>query len=149
MRHRVISIVAVVALLAGCAGPSAHIGSSGEAGSALPVARDFTGTWHGSYWQFGMVLYNDDADCTLQINEDSTFTAKCMRSAGANNLAKPSSWSGRVLTNGNGVVLQDNDGPWPWIMLRRSGDDILYGTSTDPLVGATVEMTFERAPRGK
>jgi hypothetical protein len=146
-QHRVISILALLALVAGCAGPSTHISGagSGEDGSALPAARDFTGTWQGSYWQLGMVYYADDADCTLQIKEDATFTVKCTRSSvGTNNIAKSSSWSGRVVTNGNRIVLQDNAGAWPSIVLRRSGNGGLYGTTLDPLVGATIEMEFER-----
>ena len=83
MRHRVISILAVLALFAGCAAPSTNVSGSGSGadGSALPANRDVAGTWQGSYWQLGMVYYADDADCTLQIKEDSTFIAKCTRSA--------------------------------------------------------------------
>jgi hypothetical protein len=84
----------------------------------------------------------------LRIKDDATFTATCKRSPlGTNNLAKPSSWSGRVVTKGNRVILQDSAGLWPSIELRRSRDDTLYGVTLDPLVGATVEMEFERAPR--
>jgi hypothetical protein len=148
-RHRLISILALVTLVAGCAGPSARIAGSGagEEGSALPAARDVSGTWRGSYWQLGMVYYDDDADCTLRIKEDATFTATCTRSPfGTNNLARSSSWSGRVVTKGNRVVLQANGGPWPWIVLTRSGNDTLYGVTLDPPVGATIEMDFEREP---
>jgi len=141
-----ISIVALLVLLAGCAGPSSRIGGSGGA-SALPGAREFSGTWHGSYWQLGMVYYDDDADCTLRIEDDATFTAKCTRVAwGTNNLARSSSWSGRVVTKGNRVILEDAGGPWPSIVLTRSGNDTLFGVTLDPLVGATIEMEFERAP---
>jgi len=149
MIRRAISIVAVLALAAGCAEPSINVSGSGadEAGSALPANRDVAGTWQGSYWQLGMVYYADDADCTLQIKEDSTFTAKCTRSAvGTNNIAMSSSWSGHVVTTAHGVVLQSNGGPWPSIVLRRHGSDTLYATTLDPLVGATVEMEFERGP---
>ena len=149
MRHRAISILAVLALVAGCAAPSTNVGGSGsgEDGSALPANRDVTGTWHGSYWQLGMVYYADDADCTLQIKDDATFTAKCTRSAvGTNNIAMSSSWSGHVLTTAHGIVLQDNGGAWPSIALRRYDNNTLYGTTLDPVVGATVEMEFERGP---
>src|SRR5881396_1932576 len=113
---------------------------------ALPRPRDVAGTWQGSYWQLGMVYYADDADCTLQIKEDSTFIAKCTRSAvGTNNIAKSSSWSGHVVTTANGIVLKNNGGPWPSIVLRRHGDT-MYATTLDPLVGATIEMEFERSP---
>src|SRR5262245_39107927 len=51
-RTRFFSILALIVLVAGCAGPSARVGSSesGEDGSALPAARELSGTWHGSYW---------------------------------------------------------------------------------------------------
>ena len=152
-RHRWIPFLALVALVTGCAGPSATVSgaATGDEGSALPAAstlpspRDFVGTWHGSYWQLGMVYYDDDADCTLQIKEDSTFDVHCMRSSvGTNNIAKSSSWSGRVVTKGHEIVLQDNRGSWPSIALRRSRNGTLYGTTLDPLVGATVEMEFAR-----
>ena len=151
MRQRAIStlaVFAVFALIAGCAAPSTHVSGSlsGGDGSALPANRDVAGTWQGSYWQLGMVYYADDADCTLQIKEDSTFIAKSTRSAvGTNNIAKSSSWSGHVVTTANGIVLKNNGGPWPSIVLRRHGDT-MYATTLDPLVGATIEMEFERSP---
>ena len=136
--------------MAGCAGPSTTIGDSrsGEDGSALAAARELGGRWHGSYWNLPIGnSYGDIADCTLQIKEDQTFTATCTRSSvGANNIARSSSWSGRVVTKGHQIVLQDNGGAWPSIVLRRSSDGTLYGTTVDPLVGATVEMEFEREP---
>jgi hypothetical protein len=150
--HRWISFLALVALVAGCAGPSATVSSSstGEEGSALPTAstlpspRDFAGTWHGSYWQLGEVYYDDDADCTLQIKEDATFDVHCTRSAvGTNNIARSSSWSGHVVIKGHEIVLDDDAGSWPSIVLR-SRNGTLYGTTLDPLVGATIEVEFER-----
>jgi hypothetical protein len=148
-RGVLVSIVALLALVAGCAGPSSRISDSQarEGVSALPAARELGGTWRGSYGQLGAVLYEDEADCTLRIKEDGTFTVKCARSQlGTNNLAKASSWSGRVVTKGNRVILQDTDGPWPWIVLTRSGNNTLYGVTLDPLVEATVMMEFEREP---
>jgi len=50
------------------------------------------------------------------------------------------------VTKGNRAVLQDNGEPWPSIVLTRSGNGILYGVTLDPLVGATIEMNFEREP---
>ena len=147
MKRHLISTLALVLLLAGCATPGVQVSGSGtgEDGSALPATRDIAGTWHGSYWQLGMVYYADDADCTLHINADSTFTANCTRSAvGTNNIAKSSSWSGRAVKNGDRIVLHDTGGAWPSIVLRRSRTGTLYGTTLDPLVGATIEMEFER-----
>jgi hypothetical protein len=148
-RHRIIASLGLVTMIAGCAAPGARINSSpsSEEGSALPAARELNGTWHGSYSQLGMALYEDAADCTLRITEGATFAAKCTRSPlGTNNLAKPSSWSGRVVTKGDRVILEDRDGQWPSIVLSRSKNDQLYAVTLDPLVGATVEMDFEYVP---
>jgi hypothetical protein len=35
---------------------------------------------------------------------------------------------------------------WPNIVLKRSGNSTLYGTTLDPLTGATVEIELEHAP---
>ena len=145
-----LSILALVALVAGCAAPGARVRATGsdEGGSALAAPSEFVGTWRGFYWQLGMVYYLDDADCTLQIKEDRAFTATCKRSAvGANNIAKSSTWSGRALIENDRIVLDDEAGSWPSIVLRRSADGGLFGTTLDPLVGATIEMELQRAPR--
>jgi hypothetical protein len=149
VRAAMVSIVALLALATGCAGPSASASVVGDSPSALPALRDLVGTWHGYYGN--LVIgnsYGDEGDCTLQIKDDATFTAKCAPVAwGANNLAKVSSWSGRVVTNGDRITLEKTDGgPWPWIVLTRWGNDTVYGVTLDPEPGvaATVEMKFER-----
>jgi hypothetical protein len=151
MRHRtsltVVGAVMLATLLAGCAGSSSQIaGSPSGEGSALP--RDFSGTWQGSYWQLPLGnSYDDVADCTLRIKEDSTYSAACRRpDIGANDIMRPSSWSGRVVTKGNRVILENGGGPWPSIVLKRSNNGTLYGVTLDPAVGATVEMEFHREP---
>jgi hypothetical protein len=146
---RSFSILALVALVAGCAAHGARVSNtaSSEDGSALPAARELNGTWRGNYWQLGMVLYDDDANCTVRIMDSATFTSNCTRSAvGTNNIAKSSTWSGRVVTKGNHVILKDDRGMWPNIVLKRSGNTTLYGTTLDPLTGATVEMELEHVP---
>ena len=146
---RSLSILALVALVAGCAAHGARVrnAASSEDRSALPAARELNGTWHGSYWQLGMVLYDDDANCTVRVMDSARFTANCTRSAvGTNNIAKSSTWSGRVATKGNHVILKDDRGMWPIIVLKRSGNNILYGTTLDPLTGAIVEMDLEHVP---
>jgi hypothetical protein len=146
VRGAMISIIAVLALAAGCAGRSSSASGTGEAAAAIP-APDLSGTWHGYYGDLGLAYDEDDADCVLRIENDATFTATCTRTrSGTNNLANPSSWSGRATTKGNRVVLQAGNGPWPWIVLTRSGSDTLYGVTLDPLVGATIEMEFKRQP---
>jgi hypothetical protein len=144
---RSLSILALVALVAGCAAHSPRVSrpASGEDGSALAAARELNGTWRGNYWQLGMVLYDDDANCTVRITDSARFTTHCTRSpVGTNNIAKSSSWWGRVMTKGNHVILKDDSGIWPNIVLKRSGNN-LYGTTLDPLTGATVEMDLEHA----
>jgi hypothetical protein len=142
-RGAFIGIVAALVLLAGCAGRRI---SDADSPSALPQTPDLAGTWHGDYWNLPIGnSYGDAADCTLQINDDSTFTATCMKSkAGANDIGRSSKWSGHVVTKGKRVVLEDDGGSWPSIVLTRSGNGTLYGVTLDPLVGATVEMKFAR-----
>jgi hypothetical protein len=145
------SVLALAMLAAGCAAHRADVAREGsDATSAVPVAaREVSGTWRGSYWQVGMVYYLDDAHCTVLINDDQTFSAKCERSPfGSNNLARSSSWSGHVVMNAGRAVLRPDGGPWPSIVLNRHGRDTLYGVTLDPRVGATIQMRLERAPSG-
>jgi len=151
MRQRsfIVALGAVVltALVAGCAGVGSRIdGSPSGEGSALP--RDLSGSWQGSFGQLALGnSYDDIADCTLRIKEDATYSAACQRPPiGTNNLMRPATWSGRVVTKGDRVILQNGGGPWPSIVLRRSRSGALYGTTVDPLVGATVEMRFHHDP---
>ena len=146
---RSLSILALVALAAGCGAHVARVSSpaSGEDGSGLPAALELNGTWRGNYGQLGMAYYDDDANCIVRMTDSARFTANCTRSTvGTNNIAKSSSWSGRVVTKGNHVILKDDSGMWPNIVLKRSGNNTLYGTTLDPLTGATVEMDLEHAP---
>ena len=145
--HRPLAVLGLALLTAGCAGRVAHSGSNTGRVSALAAARDLTGTWQGPYWQVGMVYYTDDANCTVRVNEDQTFTAKCTRSPfGTNNLAKTSSWTGHVVTKGDRVVLDADRDLWPNIVLQRADNDTLYGVTLDPRVGATIELRLEREP---
>jgi hypothetical protein len=134
----------LVALVAGCAGPSANIASdaSGPTAAALSPSSDLTGTWRGSFTQVGAVLYIDDADVVLQIKEDGTFVANVTRSkAGTNNLAKSGTWTGTVARSGNWITLRSSQGPW--LTLVRSGNS-LYTVAEDPLVEATIMLRLER-----
>jgi hypothetical protein len=136
--------VGLVALVAGCAGPSASISSdaSGPVASALAPARELAGTWRGSFGQISAIFYMDEGECILQIKEDGTFTAACRPSkAGTNNLAKASTWSGTVVISRNRVTLRSSQEAW--ITLIRSGNT-LYGVAEDPLVEATIMMNFDR-----
>ena len=138
-----LSCLGLVALVAGCAGPSANTASdtSGPIAAALSPASDFTGTWRGSFNQVGAVLYTDDGDVVLQIKEDGTFVARVTRSkAGTNNLAKAGTWSGTVVERGNRITLRSSQGPW--LTLVRSGNT-LYAVAEDPLVEATIMLRLE------
>jgi hypothetical protein len=135
--------VVLVALVAGCAGPSAKIASdaSGPVAAAFAPASDLTGTWRGSFSQVSALFYIDDGDVVLQIKEDGTFVANVTRSkAGTNNLAKPGTWTGTVARSGNRITLRSSQGPW--VTLVRSGNS-LYAVAEDPLVEATIMLRLE------
>jgi hypothetical protein len=140
------SVFVLAVLVAGCAGSGAS--TSGGAAAAVAPVGDLSGTWYGNFGQIGAVLYIDEALTVLHINPDGTFTATVTRGYGTNNLAKPSTLSGTVVTNGNRVTLRNSQGPWPWIVLIRSGDDVLYGIPNDPAIEAPVTMKFEREGTG-
>lgn len=139
-----LTVLVVVALIAGCAGPS--VGSSMLAPAAS--ASDLTGTWNGQFWWLGGVLYEDEGTLLLRIKEDGTFTATMTPTGAANNIAKASSWSGTVNQNGRRVVFDTLQGGWPaWSSLARSGDT-LYGVASNPATGADIEIKLERARSG-
>jgi hypothetical protein len=138
--------ISFVALVAGCVGPDA--GMSGDTSSpvaaGLAPGRDLAGTWRGSFSQTEASLYEDEANFTLRIKDDGTFSATISRSTGGtNNLAKPVTWSGTVVRSGNRIVLRSSQEQW--ISLSRSGGDTLYGVIEDPMVEAVVTVTLKRA----
>ena len=140
------AVFVLTSVVAGCAGFG--VSTSGRAAAAVVPAGDLSGTWYGTYGQIGAVLYTDEANTVLHIKPDGTFTATVTKGYGANNLAKPSTLSGTVVTNGNRVTLRNSQGPWPWIILTRSGDDVLYGLPIDPAIEAAVMMKLERDGTG-
>ena len=127
------SAVALGALVAGCAGPSAS--------SPSPPASELSGTWRGTFGQAAASLYLDESTCILQIRDDGTFTATVTPLRRSNNLAKPWNWSGTVVSNRNRVTLQSSQGASATLV--RSGNT-LYGVAEDPMIGATVMMSLER-----
>lgn len=137
--------LALVAVIAGCAGPSTGPSMTRPVASA----SDLTGTWNGRFWILGGFYYTDDGAILLQIKEDGTYTVAMTPTGGANNIAKASSWSGTVAENGKRVVFRTSRGPWSgtWSSLARSGDT-LYGVANDPATGADIEIKFERAGSG-
>jgi len=69
-RGALFAIGAVLLLVSGCAAPGSRIADNARDGASTPrVSRELIGTWHGTYGQIGMVYYEDDADCTLQIKD--------------------------------------------------------------------------------
>jgi hypothetical protein len=140
------AVLAMSTLIAGCAGSRSP--ASDLAATAVTPAGDLKGTWYGTFGQVAASLYEDEGKSVLRINADGTFTATVTRGLGTNNLAKPATWSGTVVTNGNRVILQNTQGPWPWIILTRSGNEVLYGLADDPAIEAPVMMKFERAGTG-
>jgi hypothetical protein len=136
------AVFITIALFAGCA--ASHSSASDLAAAAAAPAGDLSGRWYGTFGQVAASLYEDESKSVLQINPDGTFTATVTRGLGTNNLAKPSNWSGTVVTNGNRVTLRNSQGSWPWIILTRSADDILYGLANDPAIEAPVMIKFER-----
>ena len=124
----------MVALIAGCAGPSA--GPSRPAPAAF--TPDLVGTWNGVFWWLGGNYWEDEGTLLLQIKEDGTFTVTMTPTPAANNIAKPTSWSGTVSQSGRLVVFHLSKGAWPaWSSLARSGD-ALYGVANDPATGADI-----------
>jgi hypothetical protein len=147
MRHDTfvagLSGVALIVLLTGCAGPGAGWPASDGVAAAPAPASELGGTWHGTFGWVGAYFYEDEARITLQIEENGTFAAILTPNRGANNLSKPSSWSGTVVTRGNRVTLRNTEGPWGWVTLVRSGNT-LYGVAVDPATQANVMLTIER-----
>ena len=141
---QLVSCLGLVALVAGCAGPSANIASdaSGPVAAALSPASDLTGTWRGSFSQVSAFFDIDDGDVVLQIKEDGTFVERVSRSkSGTNNLAKNGTWSGTVVRSGNRITLRSSQGPW--LTLVRSGNT-LYAVAEDPMVEATIMLRLEQ-----
>jgi len=136
--------ISFVALVAGCVGPDAGMSGDASGQVAVALAPDLTGTWRGSLSQTEASLYEDEANFTLQIKENGTFSATITRSnGGTNNLAKPVAWSGTVVRSGHRIVLRSSQEQW--IALTRSGGDTLYGVMEDPVVEVVVTVTLKRA----
>ena len=132
--------IAIAALVIGCAGPT--VGSASRPpDSTLPPASSLAGTWAGTFGEVGASFQMCEGKCVIQIAEDETFTAKCEPNGRTNNVAKASTWSGRVVTRGNRVTFQLAQGGW--IPLVRSGNT-LYGVGNEFLAGRTIMIDFER-----
>jgi hypothetical protein len=139
----VLSMLVVVALIAGCAGPT--VGSAALA----PAAFDdhLVGTWNGMFWALGEFYYPIEGIMVLQIREDRSFTVTVAPTGAANNIAKAGSWSGTVSEKHGLVVLHATKGAFPvFSSLKRSRAGELYGVANDPASGGgDIEFKFEKA----
>ena len=135
--------IAVVALVVGCAGPTAS-STSRPAASALTPPSELAGTWAGTVGASG-ASSSDEGQCVVQIAEDDTYTATCGPNAGADNVANMSTSSGTVVTQGHRVTFRNSQGAR--VTLVRSGNT-LYGMAKDPSSGRTVLIKLERAVGG-
>jgi len=133
--HLVLAASLLVLLGGGCAGRGAD-------GTPPPNIRDLSGTWHGDIVQPGGSLYTVEARAVLEIKHDGTFTATVTPVLAANNLAKPSTWSGTVVGSETRVTFRTAQGPW--LMLAHARGH-LYGIANDPATGMAVMIDFERA----
>jgi hypothetical protein len=147
MRQRpfalVFTMLVVVALIAGCAGPI--VGSA----AVTPAAFDehLVGSWNGMFWALGEFYYPVEGLMALEIRPDRSFTVTVTPTAAANNIAKPGSWSGTVSEEHGLVVLHASKGAFPvFSSLKRSRDGELYGVANDPASGGgNIGFKFERA----
>jgi hypothetical protein len=134
---------AVLALGAGCAGPASRIPVTSPAN--LVEVSELAGSWSGDFGEVGGSLYQAEGSVTLQIHEDGTFTGTITPNGGTNNLTRAAPLKGTVIADDNGVVLQNTEGPWTTLTLRRRGDDTLYGPAFDPASEENVMLELQRA----
>src|SRR6266850_4822154 len=138
----VLSMLVVVALIAGCAGPT--VGSA----AVTPAAFDehLVGIWNGKFWALGEFYYPIEGLMVLQIREDRSFTVTVTPTGAANNIAKPGSWSGTVSQEHGRVVLHAAKGAFPvFSSLKRSRAGELYGVANDPASGGgDIGFKFEK-----
>ena len=147
MRQRTLAstVIAVMltALISGCAGPMA--------GGAQVVPASFdehlAGTWNGRFWALGGFYYPIEGLMVLEVRPDHTFTVTATPTAAANNIAKPSTWSGTVTEEKGRLVLHVDKGAFPMFSsLKRRGSDELYGVANDPASGGgNIGFAFEKS----
>ena len=147
MRQHTISsaVLAVVltALIAGCAGPMA------AAPQVVPASFDehLVGTWNGKFWALGEFYYPIEGLMVLKVQPDHTFTVTATPTGAANNIAKPSTWSGTVTEEKGRLVLHAQKGAFPMFSsLKRRGSDEMYGIANDPASGGgNIGFEFEKS----
>jgi hypothetical protein len=133
---------AVLALGAGCAGPASRIPVTSPVN--LAEVSELAGSWSGDFGEVGGSLYQAEGYVTLQIHEDGTFTGTIRPNRGTNNLTRAAPLKGTVVADDDRVVLQNTEGPWTTLTLRRRGDETLYGPAFDPASQQNVMLELER-----
>src|SRR5204863_9796025 len=103
MNHRTlaagVSGIALVILVAGCAGPGTGSLVARPVAADLARASGLAGTWHGDFGWVGAYFCTDEASIALRIEDDGAFTAQVARRGPTRNLSKATTWSGSVLVN--------------------------------------------------
>jgi hypothetical protein len=133
---------AVLAFGAGCAGPTSRIAVTSPAN--LAEVRELAGSWSGDFGEVAATQYEAEGLVKLQIHEDGTFTGTITPNRGTNNITKAAPLKGTVIADDNRVVLQNDEGPWTTLTLKRRGDDTLYGPAFDPASQENVMLELEK-----
>jgi hypothetical protein len=137
-RRRIVTGLAVlIAVSAGCAGPSTVAAPNLASPAAAVTASQLIGTWRGETWAVGTdstsVL---NRDVMLEIKDDATYRLTSTRAGGGSG----SNDSGVAVAERDSVLLKSSTGPST--RLQRSGDK-LHGVVTSG--GRTMHITVERA----
>jgi len=133
---------AVLALGAGCAGPASRIPVTSPAN--LVEVSELAGGWTGYFSEVAATQYEAEGRVKLQIHEDGTFTGTITANRGANNITRAAPLKGTVIADDNRVVLQNTEGPWSTLTLKRRGNDTLYGPAFDPASEENVMLELQR-----
>jgi len=102
------------------------------------------GGWTGYFSEVAATQYEAEGRVKLQIHEDGTFTGTITANRGANNITRAAPLKGTVIADDNRVVLQNTEGPWSTLTLKRRGNDTLYGPAFDPASEENVMLELQR-----
>jgi hypothetical protein len=129
---RLISTASLIALASGCAGRT-DIRSN----SPAPL----TGTWRGSFGMAAASNFYVEANVTLKIKDDGTYSMIATRSVvGGNNRARGFQETGTVVPTSRGIVFHNSEGAQ--LTLVRIGDT-LYGVFLEFLTEYPVMIRLE------
>jgi uncharacterized lipoprotein NlpE involved in copper resistance len=128
-----ITTASLIALASGCAGRT-----DSRSRSAAPL----TGTWHGSCGMIRAPFFYLEANVTLKIKDDGTYSMiVTRRTVGGNNRARPFEEAGTVVPTSRGIVFHNSDGSQ--LALVRKGDT-LYGVFQEFLTELSVMIRLDR-----